>query len=129
LGKIGNISPLYIKGVYLLLKNYIMKKIIRLNERDLTRIVKRVISERDFSPNVVKYGKGMMGKENPFRDRRVPESNFEEGDIVFIERYGKEGEVVNVMFDHDNNNFIYQVRAELPGGKKYIGEFTDEELS
>jgi hypothetical protein len=106
-----------------------MKKVIRLTERDLTRIVRRVINERDFSPNVVKYGKGMMGKENPFRDRRVPESNFNEGDIVTINRYGKEGEVVNVMFDHDNNNFIYQVRSELPGGKKYMGEFTDEELS
>jgi hypothetical protein len=106
-----------------------MKRIVRLTESDLSRIVRRVISERDFSPNVVKYGKGMMGKENPFRERRVPESNFEEGDIVTINRYGKEGEVVNVMFDHDNNNFIYQVRAELPSGKKYTGEFTDEELS
>ncbi len=106
-----------------------MKRIVRLTESELTHIIKRIINEGDFSPNVVKYGKGMMGKENPFRDRRVPESNFNEGDIVTINRYGKEGEVVNVMFDHDNNNFIYQVRAELPGGKKYTGEFTDEELS
>ena len=106
-----------------------MKKIIRLTESDLVRVVKRVITERDFSPNVVKYDKGMRGGENPLRDRRIPESNFNEGDIVTINRYGKEGEVVNVMFDHDNNNFIYQVRAELPNGKRYMGEFTDEELS
>ena len=110
-------------------KQYTMKKIVRLTESDLARIVRRVISERDFSPNVVKYDKGMRGGENPLRDRRIPESNFNEGDIVTINRYGKEGEVINVMFDHDNNNFIYQVRAELPGGKKYTAEFTDEELS
>ena len=106
-----------------------MKRIIRLTESDLTRIVKRVIKERDFSPNVVKYDKGMRGGQDLFRDRRIPESNFNEGDIVTINRYGKEGEVVNVMFDHDNNNFIYQVRGELPSGKSYMGEFTDEELS
>lgn len=106
-----------------------MSKIVRLTESDLVRIVKRVIKERDFSPNVVKYDKGMRGGENPLRDRRIPESNFNEGNIVTIDRYGKEGEVVNVMFDHDNNNFIYQVRSELPGGKSFIGEFTDEELS
>ena len=107
-----------------------MKKIVKLTESDLTRIVKRIIKEtKYYSPNVVKYGKGMIGGEDSFRKRRIPESNFDEGDIVTINRYDKEGEVVNVMFDHDNNNFIYQVRAELPNGKSYVGEFTDEELS
>ena len=106
-----------------------MKKIVRLTESDLARIVKRVISEREFSPNVVKYGKGMMGDENPFRERRIPESKFDEGDTVMVDRYGKEGEVVNVMFDHDNNNFIYQVRVELSNGRSYTIDFTEEELS
>ena len=107
-----------------------MKKIVKLTESDLTRIVKRVINESDeFSPNVVKYDRNMRGGEDSFRKRRIPQSNYNEGDVVMINRYGKEGEVINVMFDHDNNNFIYQVRAELPSGKKYVGEFTDEELS
>ena len=107
-----------------------MKKIIKLTESDLARIVKRVINESDeFSPNVVKYDKNMRGGEDSFRNRRIPQSKFNEGDVVMINRYNKEGEVVNVMFDHDNNNFRYQVRAELPGGKKYVGEFSDEELS
>ena len=106
-----------------------MKKIIRLSESDLSRIVRRVINERDFSPNVIKYGKGMRGGEDTFRNRRIPESNFNEGDTVMVERYGKEGEVVNVMFDHDNNQFIYQVRVEMDNGRTYTIDFTEEELS
>jgi len=44
--KIGTISPTYNGWVYLLEKNYIMKKIVRLTESDLARIVKRVIKEQ-----------------------------------------------------------------------------------
>ena len=40
------------KGVYLLLKNCIMKKIIKLTESDLSRIVKRVIKEDITSNNL-----------------------------------------------------------------------------
>jgi hypothetical protein len=110
-------------------KEYVMKRIIRLTESDLARIVKRVISERDFSPNVVKYDRGMRGGEDPFRNIRIPESKFNEEDIVTINRYEKEGEVVGVMFDKEKNQFIYQVRSELPGGKKYTAKFTEDELS
>ena len=47
MGKNWNYFSLYIKGVYLLEKNYIMKRTIRLTERDLTRLVKQIISEMD----------------------------------------------------------------------------------
>jgi hypothetical protein len=106
-----------------------MKRIIKLTESDLDRIVKRVISEGDFSPNVVKYGKGMRGGEDSFRNRRIPESKFDEGDTVMVDRYDKEGEVVNVMFDHDNNQFIYQVKVEMSNGRTYTIDFTEEEIS
>ena len=106
-----------------------MKRIVRLTESELTHIIKRIINEGDFSPNVIKYGKGMRGGEDPFRNIRIPVSKFNEEDIVTINRYEKEGEVVGVMFDKEENRFIYQVRSELPGGKKYTAEFTDEELS
>jgi hypothetical protein len=107
-----------------------MKKIVRLTERDLTRIVKRIINEMDeYSPNVIKYGKSMRGGHNSFMDRRIPESKYDEGDIVTINRYGTEGEVLNVMFDHDNNHFVYQVKGKVPGGNRYVAEFTDEEIS
>jgi hypothetical protein len=125
---LGKIPPIWERYIFIT-KEYIMKKIVRLTESDLARIVKRVISERDFSPNVVKYGKGMRGGENPLRDRRIPESKFNEGDTVMVERYGKEGEVVNVMFDHDNNQFIYQVKVEMSNGRTYTIDFTEEEIS
>jgi len=48
LGKNWNYFPHYMVMVYLLLKKYIMKRIVRLTERDLTRLVKRVIKENKF---------------------------------------------------------------------------------
>ena len=43
----GKFSPIY-KGSIFITKEYIMKKIIRLSESDLARIVKRVIKENKF---------------------------------------------------------------------------------
>ena len=113
-------------------KEYIMKRIIRLTESDLARIVKRVISERDFSPNVVKYDRGMRGGEDPFRNRRIPESKFNEEEIVTINNSNGskyEGEVVSVMFDHDENQFRYKVIVQLPEGGRYRGNFSEDQLS
>ena len=44
--KIGTIPPLHSDSIFTT-KEYIMKRIVRLTERDLTRIVKRVIKENE----------------------------------------------------------------------------------
>jgi hypothetical protein len=106
-----------------------MKRIIKLTESDLTRIVKRVISERDFSPNVVKYDRSMRGGEDPFRNRRIPESKFNEDDSVTIISNGYEGKVVDVMFDLDENQIKYKVIVQLPEGGRYRAVFNEDQLS
>jgi hypothetical protein len=105
-----------------------MKKIIRLTERDLTRIVRRVIEERDFSPNRIKYGKSMRGSVDSFRERRIPESEFDEGDMVIMSDNGHTGTVLNVMFDHDDQTFYYEVRVTPEGGNPYIREVSSDEI-
>ena len=106
-----------------------MKRIIRLTESELTHIIKRIINEGDFSPNVVKYDKGMRGGEDPFRNRRIPESKFNEDDSVTISSNGYEGKVVDVMFDFDENQIKYKVIVQLPEGGRYRAVFTEDELS
>lgn len=105
-----------------------MKKIVRLTESDLIRIVKRVIIESEFSPNVIKYSENMMGDENPFRGRRIPRSKFREGDKVVSLDGGSEGIIMNTMFDHDNNQHIYDVRFRLSSGASYRRDVSDDEI-
>lgn len=105
-----------------------MKKVIRLTESDLVRIVKRVISESDFSPNVIKYSENMMDDENPFRGRRIPRSKFKGGDKVRSLDGGSIGTILNVMFDHDNNKHVYDVRFVLSGGASYRRDVNDDEI-
>jgi hypothetical protein len=111
-----------------MLKNN-LKKIIRLSESDLSRIVRRVINERDFSPNVIKYGKGMRGKLDTFTNKMVPESRFDEGEIVMVNRYGKEGKITSVVVDNVTNDISYQVDVEMSNGRTYNINFTEDELS
>lgn len=106
-----------------------MKKVVRLTESDLVRIVKRVMNESDFSPNVIKYSQNMMGNENPFRERRIPRSKFQEGDRVRRIDGDLEGTVKNVMFDHDNNEHIYEVRFVIDGGGAFRQEVTGDEIT
>ena len=105
-----------------------MKKVIRLTESDLVRIVKRVISESEYSQNRVKYSPEMFNDEDPFRERRIPLSKFKEGDMV-VSDSGAKGEVINVMFDHDENKHYYDVRFKLDGGGAYRrDDVTDDEI-
>ena len=105
-----------------------MKKIIRLTESDLARIVKRVINEREFSPNRIKYGKTSRGSMDLHRERRIPNSEFDEGDMVMILDYGHIGTVLNVMFDHDDQKFYYEVRVTPERGNPYRREVTADEI-
>jgi hypothetical protein len=106
-----------------------MKRIVRLTESELTHIIKRIINEGDFSPNVIKYGKGMRGKLDTFTNKMVPESRFDEGDTVMVDRYGKEGTITSVVVDNVTNDISYQVDVEMSNGRTYNINFTDEELS
>jgi hypothetical protein len=105
-----------------------MKKMVRLTESDLTRIVKRVISEREFSPNRIKYGKSMRGGMDSFRERRIPNSEFDEGDVVVMSDNGHIGTVLNVMFDHDDQKFYYEVRVTPERGNPYRREVSSDEI-
>ena len=105
-----------------------MKKIIRLTERDLTNIVKRIINEREFSPNRIKYGKEMRGGMDSFRERRIPNSEFDEGDVVVMSDNGHSGTVLNVMFDHDDQKFYYEVRVTPERGNPYRREVSSDEI-
>ena len=103
-----------------------MKKVIRLTESDLARIVKRVINEREFSPNRIKYGK--RGGMDLHRERRIPNSEFDEGDVVVMSDNGHIGTVLNVMFDHDDQKFYYEVRVTPERGNPYRREVTADEI-
>ena len=105
-----------------------MKKIVRLTESDLTNIIRRVISEREFSPNRIKYGKSMRGSMDSFRERRIPESEFDEGDEVVLIDNGHRGVVLNVMFDHDDQKFYYEVRVTPENGNPYRREVSSDEI-
>jgi hypothetical protein len=105
-----------------------MKKIIRLTERDLTRIVKRVINESEFSPNRIKYGKSMRGSMDSFRERRIPNSEFDEGDMVMMLDNGHSGTVLNVMFDHDDQKFYYEVMVTPERRNPYRREVSSDEI-
>ena len=105
-----------------------MKKVIRLTESDLVRIVKRVINEREFSPNRIKYGKSMRGGMDLHRERRIPESEFDEGDVVMMSDNGHSGTILNVMFDHDDQKFYYEVRVTPEMGNPYRREVTSDEI-
>jgi hypothetical protein len=89
----------------------------------------RSISEnRYYSPDTISYSDNMIGKENPFRERRVPESKFMRGDSVIVNG-DREGEVAGVMFDHERNMFKYRVVVQLPEGGRYRANLWEDELS
>ena len=105
-----------------------MKKIVRLTESDLVRIVKRAINEMDISPNRVQYDKSMRGDEDSFRERRIPESNFNEGDTVKLVSNGNSAEIRNVMFDHDENKYYYNVVVSLHEGGRFRKQVSEDEI-
>ena len=105
-----------------------MKRIVRLTESDLTNIIRRVISEREFSPNRIKYGKSMRGSEDMFRNRRIPFSEFDEEDEVILIDNGHRGVILNVMFDHDDQKFYYEVRVTPEYGNPYRREVSSDEI-
>ena len=110
------------------LKNKWTQSSSKLTENDLSRIVKRVINEREFSPNRIKYGKSMRGGMDSFKERRIPNSEFDEGDMVMILDYGHIGTVLNVMFDHDDQKFYYEVRVTPERGNPYRREVSSDEI-
>jgi hypothetical protein len=131
---LNKLNPIFNRWGFLFIdifitKEYIMKRIVRLTESELTHIIKRIINEGDFSPNVIKYGKGMRGKLDTFTNKMVPESKFSEDETVMVNRYGKEGTITSVVVDNVTNEISYQVDVEMPNGRTYNINFTDEELS
>ena len=106
-------------GGYIYMENRNMKKVIRLTESDLMRLVKRVINEGD------EKIKGIMQREMGFKflgsEVRKDETN---GKSMEVSRYDKilkyfKAIVTIIEFpDVENGDFIFNIKLQFKNGSE-----------
>ena len=84
-----------------------MKKIIKLTENDLIRLVKRVIKE---------------GTSDCLKDFKISSGKYFRGDY----KYAENGEGIKIHWDFENNDWLNRYEKLLPNTRIEIGKWRCE---